>query len=79
MTAGIGGLAGRLRAVHLAAHVKMRAVLSDEQVRAYDALRGYSRAEGKPERHGGGGLSGDMENWPTGDMRNWTPLERRRS
>ncbi len=54
MTADIGGLQGRLRAVHLAAHVEMRAVLSDEQVRAYDALRGYSRAEGTPERHGGG-------------------------
>ena len=58
MTADIGGLQGRLRAVHLAAHVEMRAVLSDEQVRAYDALRGYSRAEGTPERHGGGGQHG---------------------
>ncbi len=58
LTADIGGLQGRLRAVHLAAHVEMRAALNDEQVRAYDALRGYSRAEGTPERHGGGGQHG---------------------
>jgi hypothetical protein len=50
-TAAIGGLQGRLRAVHLAAHVETRAVLTDAQVRAYDALRGYSRAEGA-HRHG---------------------------
>lgn len=58
MTADIGGLQGSLRAVHLAAHVEMRAVLSPEQVRTYHALRGYSRAEGTPERHGGGGQHG---------------------
>jgi Spy/CpxP family protein refolding chaperone len=53
MAAAVGDLQGRLRAVHLAAHVETRAVLTDEQVRAYDALRGPSRAEGTPERHGG--------------------------
>jgi LTXXQ motif family protein len=53
MAAAIGDVQGRLRAVHLAAHVETRAVLTDEQVRAYDALRGYSRAEGASERHGG--------------------------
>ena len=53
MTAAIGGLQGRLRAVHLAPHIETRAVLTDAQVRAYDALRGYARAEGAPERHGG--------------------------
>ena len=58
MAAAIGDVQGRLRTVHLAAHVEMRAVLTDEQVRAYDALRGYSRAEGAPERHGGGGQHG---------------------
>jgi len=52
MTAAIGDLQGRLRAVHLAAHVETRAALTDAQVRAYDALRGYSRAQGAPERHG---------------------------
>ncbi|HYI83355.1 MAG TPA: Spy/CpxP family protein refolding chaperone, partial [Acetobacteraceae bacterium] len=53
MAAAVGDLQGRLRAVHLAAHVETRAVLTDEQVRAYDALRGPSRAEGTPEPHGG--------------------------
>ena len=37
---------------------RLRAVLTDEQVRAYDALRGYSRNEGVPEPHGGGGQHG---------------------
>ncbi|MBD0273964.1 MAG: Spy/CpxP family protein refolding chaperone [Acetobacteraceae bacterium] len=54
MAAAIGEVQGRLRAVHLAAHVETRAILTDEQVRAYDALRGYSRIEGAPERQGGG-------------------------
>ena len=53
MTAAIGDVHGRLRAVHLAAHVETRAVLNEEQVRAYDALRGYVRGEGTPEPHGG--------------------------
>jgi LTXXQ motif family protein len=53
LTAALGDLRGRLRAVHLAAHVETRAVLTDAQVRAYDVLRGYSRAEGTPQRHGG--------------------------
>ena len=53
MTAAIGDVQGRLRAVHLAAHVETRAVLSNEQMRAYDALRGYFRVEGTPEPHGG--------------------------
>ena len=34
MTAAIGDVQGRLRAVHLAAHVETRAVLTEEQVRA---------------------------------------------
>lgn len=58
MTAAIGDLQGWLRAVHLAAHVETRAALTDEQVRAYGALRGYSRTEGTPERHGGGDQHG---------------------
>ncbi|GGC68305.1 hypothetical protein GCM10011504_52850 [Siccirubricoccus deserti] len=53
LTAAIGDLQGRLRAVHLMAHVEMRAVLTDAQVRAYDALRGYTRIEGAPRGHGG--------------------------
>jgi hypothetical protein len=34
-------LRGVLRVTHLQAHVEMRGVLSDEQVAAYDQLRGY--------------------------------------
>ena len=41
MTTAIGGLQGRLRAVHLAAHVETRAALTGDQIRAYDAPRGY--------------------------------------
>jgi hypothetical protein len=40
-TAAIGELQGRLRAVHLAAHLETRALLSQEQIARYDALRGY--------------------------------------
>ena len=39
----IGRLQGELRAAHLRAHVRMRQVLSDEQVAKYDELRGYGR------------------------------------
>ena len=41
-TAAIAGLQGRLRAVHLAAHLETRALLSAEQIARYDALRGYA-------------------------------------
>ncbi len=54
MIAAIDSLQGRLRGVHLVAHVETRAVLTGDQARAYDALRGYSHSEGTPERHGGG-------------------------
>ncbi len=37
----LGVLYGRLRAVHLAAHVALTAQLTPEQIRRYDALRGY--------------------------------------
>lgn len=50
-TEGVGALQGRLRGVHLAAHLEMRAVLTLQQVAAYDALRGY--ADGvAPSPHG---------------------------
>jgi Spy/CpxP family protein refolding chaperone len=35
---------GRLRAAHLAAHLDVKAILSPEQVRRYDVLRGYAGA-----------------------------------
>jgi hypothetical protein len=50
-TEAIGDLQGRLRAVHLAAHLQMRAVLTQEQITMYDELRGY--AGGAPAMHGG--------------------------
>lgn len=44
-TEAIGLLQGRLRAVHLAAHLEMRSLLSPAQVAAYDRLRGYDGGE----------------------------------
>lgn len=40
-TAGIGEVQGRLRAVHLSAHIATRAILTPEQIAKYDVLRGY--------------------------------------
>jgi Heavy-metal resistance len=40
-TVAIGELQGRLRAVHLTAHLETRDQLSPEQIARYDALRGY--------------------------------------
>jgi hypothetical protein len=42
LTRRIGELRGRLRAVHLVAHLETRALLDAEQVREYARLRGYS-------------------------------------
>jgi len=47
--AAIGDIQGRLRAVHLAAHLETRAVLSAEQIAQYDKLRGYTET-GTPNR-----------------------------
>jgi len=47
-TDGIRTLQGRLRAVHLAAHLDMRSILSAEQVARYDALRGYAGPGAEP-------------------------------
>lgn len=57
-TAAIGRVQGRLRAVHLAAHLETRAVLTPEQVARYDDLRGYTgaAAPGTPEDTPGGGV-----------------------
>jgi len=43
-TVAIGELRGRLRAVHLTAHLETVRVLSAEQVQAYARLRGYAGA-----------------------------------
>lgn len=59
-TAAIGRVQGRLRAVHLAAHLETRAVLTPEQVARYDGLRGYTgaAAPGTPGDAPGGGAGG---------------------
>jgi Spy/CpxP family protein refolding chaperone len=41
LVARIAAQRGRLRAIHLAAHVKMRALLTPQQIARYDELRGY--------------------------------------
>lgn len=41
LTGRIGALGGRLRAVHLTAHLETAAVLTHDQVAAYSRLRGY--------------------------------------
>ena len=54
-TAAIGELQGRLRAVHLAAHLETRALLSPDQIARYQQLRGYgdSLAPAEHRHHGG--------------------------
>lgn len=47
-TGAIGALQGRLRAVHLAAHLEVRDVLTPGQVAAYDRLRGYADGAAPP-------------------------------
>jgi hypothetical protein len=45
-TIAIGELNGRLRAVHLAAHLQTRALLQPEQLALYRQLRGYGESKG---------------------------------
>ena len=45
----IAALQGQLRAVHLAAHLATRAILSESQIARYNELRGYS--PGHPHKH----------------------------
>ena len=49
-TAAIAELQGRLRAVHLSAHVETRALLNPDQIARYEQLRGYG-ALPAPEHH----------------------------
>lgn len=51
LTGEIAAISGRLRAVHLLAHLDMRAILTPQQVAAYDHLRGY--ADDAPAAHRG--------------------------
>ncbi len=56
LTAEIAQLTGRLRAVHLAAHLELTGVLSRHQVVRYDQLRGYGGGGGQMDHgaHGSG-------------------------
>jgi LTXXQ motif family protein len=49
-TATIAELNGRLRAVHLAAHLETRASLQPEQLVVYQQLRGYGESNGHHRR-----------------------------
>jgi hypothetical protein len=52
-TSAIGDIHGRLRGVHLQAHLETRGVLSPEQVARYNKLRGYDKPPGASSRHPG--------------------------
>lgn len=45
LTSEIAAIEGELRAVHLAAHLKTRAILTHDQIAKYDSLRGYGSNE----------------------------------
>lgn len=47
----IAALKGKLRFTHLNAHLEMKTILSESQIRQYDDLRGYSREDGEMEHH----------------------------
>lgn len=49
-TEAIGLLQGRLRAIHLAAHLQMRELLTSDQIARYDGARGYIN-DGRPRGH----------------------------
>jgi hypothetical protein len=50
-TATIGDLQGRLRAVHLSAHLETRALLDAGQIARYEQLRGYGDPQAPGEHH----------------------------
>jgi len=59
-TATVGTLLGRLRAVHLAAHLETSAILDARQIVRYNELRGYVSGGSPPahdpvKAHGGQG------------------------
>jgi Spy/CpxP family protein refolding chaperone len=47
----IGTLQAKIRYVHLSAHLEQKAMLTDEQVRLYDELRGYGTPTGSGRDH----------------------------
>jgi hypothetical protein len=50
-TAAIGELQGRLRSVHLAAHMETRALLQPDQIARYEQLRGYADPATPAQHH----------------------------
>jgi Spy/CpxP family protein refolding chaperone len=52
LTGAIGALQGKLRAVHLQAHLALKKLLTPQQVAAYDKLRGYGDGMTKPSHDG---------------------------
>ena len=50
-TAAIAELQGRLRAVHLAAHLETRALLNADQIARYQQLRGYGASPALEHHH----------------------------
>lgn len=48
-TEAIGVLGGRLRAIHLAAHLEMRELLTPDQIARYDERRGYASSGATPK------------------------------
>ncbi len=50
-TARIAELRGRLRFTHLAAHLDLRGVLTQEQTESYRRLRGYASSPGASHQH----------------------------
>jgi hypothetical protein len=50
-TAAIAELQGRLRSVHLAAHLETRALLTADQLAHYQELRGYGDPQAPAEHH----------------------------
>jgi hypothetical protein len=50
-TLRIAGLEGKLRAVHLRAHIAMRATLSPSEVQQYNTIRGYGVPAGEQHHH----------------------------
>lgn len=50
-TAAIAELQGRLRAVHLSAHLETRTLLNAEQLAFYERLRGYGAPTAPQEHH----------------------------
>ena len=58
LTRDIAEVEGQLRNVHLQAHVRLRDVLTAEQVARYDRLRGYSPRRSRARREHEGGQHG---------------------